>query len=315
VDPADLLDIENKAAAALSEPVTSQLQAITQELARRYVLEFGSIYAREPDPAKLSALKSWLTGELAKVDTSHVNKALKKATTQAWKHGYESAHADLGLKVDKIPSPAVSEETYAAIKATRGEVEQRLKGAQKLVAGAQRWGDLTYVMAKANQAATTARSHATYVTNATSNDAVMHVALSQKNVLLCWFNERDSCIHCAAYAGLTVKPGKLFPGGLTYGDRAIRTEPFASPPLHHWCRCHLGIIRKDDLAVPAALKREAQRSIAKGFALPSESDKVRLKAVQKLLESDPKLPATVLNKARREIKSGIFKSRRLPTKK
>jgi len=73
--------------------------------------------------------------------------------------------------------------------------------------------------------------------------------------------------------------------------------------LTHNCRCHLEA-QDDDVA--AALKREADRSILRGFALESESERARLDAAERLLASGVRAPASVKRYAETAINRGGF---------
>jgi hypothetical protein len=125
---------------------------------------------------------------------------------------------------------------------------------------------------------------------------------------LIWVAERDACVRCLAYAGLHVLPGAKFDGGLTFGPRwasVIGRPPLLGPGWfegegsHPWCRCELRIIHLADVAPMAdALKREARRSIAKGWARPTEGNTVRVVAAERLLAGSANLPKSVIAEAR-----------------
>jgi hypothetical protein len=76
------------------------------------------------------------------------------------------------------------------------------------------------------------------------------------------------------------------------------------PPLHPNCRCHIEIGISPDYA--EALQREAKRSILKGFKMESESEKVRLEAAKRLLETETGMPKSVEKYAERSVKRGKF---------
>jgi len=85
----------------------------------------------------------------------------------------------------------------------------------------------------------------------------------------------------------------------------------------HNCRCrcvpyygHAG--PPGSLTLPEALKREAQRSILKGWSLPSESERVRVAAAERLLARGSNLPKTVQQVARDAVKRGRFIDRTVP---
>lgn len=129
-----------------------------------------------------------------------------------------------------------------------------------------------------------------------------------------WLSKRDACVHCQAYAGTVANEGHNFPGGLTWGEEPICVSDIPGPPLHNGCRCHEERIDGGEHAMSDALKREAMRSIAKGWSLPSEDLNTRLKATQKLLDSNPSLPKSVIAEAKRAVRLGAFKSRIVPGK-
>lgn len=75
-----------------------------------------------------------------------------------------------------------------------------------------------------------------------------------------------------------------------------------------------------------ALRREAERSILNGYALPSESEAVRARAADKLLAkigdaknatspSGWKVPASVKKRARRALDKGEFTTGSVPTRR
>jgi hypothetical protein len=126
-----------------------------------------------------------------------------------------------------------------------------------------------------------------------------------------WVPERTACVVCAKYAGEVAARGGGFPLGLTFGAVPTDREPVPDPPRHPHCRCRTTPWSPDwatpgVLSFPEALKREAERSIAKGFALPSEPAPVRVAAAERLLATGPNLPASVLAFAARAVRSGEF---------
>lgn len=139
----------------------------------------------------------------------------------------------------------------------------------------------------------------TWAINNSANSAVSKLAL-KTNETMTWIPERDSCVHCMAYSGVrSTKTG--FPKGLTYGKKPLNSEgTLPHPPLHPHCRCTVEVGITDDYA--DALKREAVRSILRGFKLPSESEAVRIDAAKRLLEKDPVAPESVKKYSRSKIK-------------
>ena len=149
--------------------------------------------------------------------------------------------------------------------------------------------------------------------NRAHNRAVSEVA-SEARVGVVWIAERDGCVECLAYAGEVAYAGEEFPGGLTMDTKKPRnTRPLPSPPLHPNCRCSVIPYRETDgAAFPDALKREARRSVAKGWRVESESEAVRLRAAESLLRRGADLPQSVQDQAERSLSRASFPDRRVP---
>lgn len=142
-----------------------------------------------------------------------------------------------------------------------------------------------------------------YQVNLAANHARAAVLTKAKAGVM-WVPERNACVHCTKYAGLKREGGE-FPAGLSYAAEGLPAPPhgMASPPLHPNCRCALQGYDDD---VAAALKREADRSILRGFALESESERARLDAADRLLASGVRAPASVKRYAETAINRGGF---------
>lgn len=127
---------------------------------------------------------------------------------------------------------------------------------------------------------------------------------------LMWVSERSGCLGCAALAGQVIDLGEGFSGDRTWGDRPIAWIGYnGRPPRHPRCRCRTapwyGGQASQDAA--AALRREAQRSILRGWSLPSESEAARLRAAQRLLDStELDMPISVRRYAEQALAEGTF---------
>lgn len=132
------------------------------------------------------------------------------------------------------------------------------------------------------------------------------VAACGEGEVLIWQPERNACVRCLKYAGQYRSATGEFEAGQSFDPKAPRPEgTLPGPPLHPNCRCELEIIPKASAPDNAkALQREAQRSILKGWALESESDAVRTRAAQALLNSNVVAPKSVISETRRRLKSG-----------
>ena len=112
--------------------------------------------------------------------------------------------------------------------------------------------------------------------------------------------ERDACLRCTSYAGSVCEPTGLFAVVRAFED-GLTDE--VRVPVHPWCRCQKRLVHRDDAESNAApLRREAERSVARFDALPSESDRARTDAAKRLLDQGSQLPKTVLERAGRGVR-------------
>lgn len=112
--------------------------------------------------------------------------------------------------------------------------------------------------------------------------------------------ERDACLRCTSYAGSICEPAGLFAPVRAF-ESGIEAE--VRVPVHPWCRCTKKLVHRDDADRAAdPLRREAERSVARFDALPSESDRARTRAARLLIEQGSRLPKTVLQRAGREVR-------------
>lgn len=132
-----------------------------------------------------------------------------------------------------------------------------------------------------------------------------------------WVPERDACARCLRYAGLRLlRPADMFPAGLSYDPDQVDTAAgkIDGPPLHPHCRCELQVIAKGDSEEASeALQREAERAILKGWALPSEKQKSRVRAAKALLERGTDLPISVRREAAKRLGEGPTFTRGVPS--
>lgn len=157
----------------------------------------------------------------------------------------------------------------------------------------------------------------THTVNETVNEAIAE-QIKHAGAKKVWVSERDACVSCAAYAGIVVDEDADFPGGLSWDpNQRGRTAAIASPPRHPSCRCRVAAW-KDEWAepgvasMPEALRREAWRSIARGWSLPTESNAARIRAARELLRTGVRLPKSVLEFADRAVRVGRFADRTFP---
>lgn len=168
----------------------------------------------------------------------------------------------------------------------------------------------TAALAIAKQGVNSAELTAAYVVNQAHNEGISAVSHESPRVVSVWHAERNACLHCLAYQG-EVDIGDGYPEGLTYGATPLDTGPVMRPPLHPRCRCTQEIVTASDVAdYVGPLKREAARSVLRGWSTPSESGKARLDAAERLLKKGTTLPKSVQSYAKRAIQAGEFPASR-----
>lgn len=170
------------------------------------------------------------------------------------------------------------------------------------LAGAERDAILAPVFGAANSL----QNRVTSSVVAAGNQGVRRAA-SAAGVPVVWIAETNACVHCLAYSGHVVATGKKFPGGLTFGAKSYFPDAIASPPRHPNCRCFLEPL--NDQSYADALKREANRSVLRGFSLESESMTVRVAAAKKLLDEGVDAPKSVIAYAEKAVRAGEFPTR------
>lgn len=202
----------------------------------------------------------------------------------------------------------------------RGIVAERRDRALAMLrpAVARRWSHVLTGIGTARGALSAVRSHITWVVGQAVNEGLT-AGIRAIGAQKLWVAERDACVNCAAYAGLVADVGDDFPGGLSWDPQQRgRGEPLPAPPLHPNCRCRV-VAWKDEwaepgvLPFPEALRREARRSIARGFSLQTESNAARIRAARELLRRGANLPRSVEAYAATAIAAGRFTTRSVPT--
>src|SRR5690606_7174851 len=136
-----------------------------------------------------------------------------------------------------------------------------------------------------------------------AGQAVRDVA-TEKRANVVWVAERNGCLDCLAYAGMVSTSGTPFPGGLSFDTRTSPGPALLGPPKHPHCRCALQVLHPSDTEMAAALRREAKRSVLRGWA--DDSDRARVRAADALLAQDPRMPKSVQEAARRAVQAGTF---------
>ncbi len=256
------------------------------------------------DAEKREALNSLNLEEFMVVLTK-VEQDIVEGATEAFVQGIESGIEQAGT-VGRVFKRTLPIHLGISARAVQRLARRRVDTGSALLQLANTLGDAQIALAVANPAPAVA-THTRWLTNRASNEGITMVADVSSNIVTVWVAERDACVHCLAYQGQ--KRGRMgYPAGLTFGKKPLSDNPVSMPPLHPNCRC-TQMLLKTVVAQPVidGLKREAQRSILRGWSVESESQSVRLEAARKLLNKNPAVPKTVQAYARSSIKAGKFK--------
>lgn len=246
---------------------------------------------------------------IAQIEHVPFETAANAAVSDAYAAGQASAH-------ELINDPAIVEKT-AKGKPPKGvssdiagldkEGAAALAKSQKLAAlGTDPLAAASPLIAHANKL----RQTATSTVVGSGNAGVVDVGTAA-NMPMVWVAETDACVHCLAYSGQVVTAGDSFPSGLTYGRKPLAPYgQLVAPPLHPYCRCHVEVLL--DAGYAEALRREADRSVLRGFSLESESMSTRVDAANRLLEKGVDAPKSVIAYSTKSVKAGKFATRGRP---
>lgn len=321
--------IEDKAIKAATEKRYKTIDDALSSATSDWIKAFGSSGA-EGSGAPLSdmvraalgasngALKG-LEGSVISALSEAVGSAVTAAASQG-KAFVEAATGEAAEAGTKPRKPSLREER-ATVKAAIKEGESAFKKLLKRNV-IERLG-LRGILAGLNQARNVlsrAKSTITTSVNANVEKTMRATSTANKAPMEVWVAERDACVRCSKYAGQVVKRGEDWKGGQSWDPKQVdRNAKGVRPPLHPHCRCrpvpwNPAWAKEGEVSLPEAVTREAQRSVARGFSLPSESNASRIRALKALLQSNPKLPKTVLERARRDLNRGEFaRGRSVPT--
>lgn len=268
----------------------------------------------------LAVSDSGIVAKLARLAIPRIEQIAKAGVVDAFAAGADWALGSLVHTGDNaVDSTTVLKATHAADSPPVG-LSTPLDGLDDLVGTSKstalllvrNGADIDAALAPVFHAATIVRSTVVTQLNAASNTASRTVGEAVGSPMV-WEAERDACVYCLALAGEVVDtPGDLFPPADLYDAHgATARVTVQQPPLHPHCRCRLAILNSPDYA--ESLKREAQRSILRGFSLQSESNGVRVRAAARLLATDPVAPKSVKEYAAKAVKAGGFpRTRKVP---
>jgi len=336
-----LLELERQAVQLVAGPMRKLLANIFRMMASKYVLMFGSLDA--PATADLApALTDMLMRELEHLRSYDPTEVLLNEMHAATRLGI--LHANRYL-IDPVPEttaipmgPAVTR----ALDQLGGGVDRAVTAAQEFAESHPigEWKDVVQQMGKASQAATGLDRATAWSLSAAKSAAIREIAAARGAQLL-WVAEPDACVICLALSGHLIDPasGDGFDEFATFGKPSDvpgvwpPDQPLMGPPRHVNCRCvpelwvgpalepgglaDTSLYSRPDVGatvdLPAALRREAKRSIVYGWSVPSESSTVRLDAAARLLAKGAGLPKSVEARGRKFVAAGKFDNRVHPS--
>ncbi len=241
--------------------------------------------------------------EVLKLVAPSIGRDLAAAVAAAFNLGVRDAEKIIGEgRVPGVPKVA-PKPLVAAAAASEKAIAAEIAKARKL---ARAGVDPATVLAPVFAAGNALERDVTTLVNGAGNVGTTAVA-DAAGVPTVWVAETNACVECLAYSGRVAKPGKPFPGGLTYGAKSYNPTPVDAPPRHPRCRCTVEPL--NDQSYADALRREADRSVLRGFSLASEPMSKRVDAAARLLDRGVEAPKSVKAYAAKAVKRGEFPTR------
>jgi hypothetical protein len=309
-DLAELLDaLIDRDAATVTGPLSSRLDLLAPELTRLWVRHFGGTDRtphREKEAAEFAEraaqrIRSTLTPAAIRPG------ALEQILADAFALGVESASP--GTPAEGLSRPVRADDNGPdLLRPLNEQAAQAISAVAVDAVQARGYDAVSDAVARARRAATRIDATVAYETTQAAADGVTAVA-RDTGLQVVWVSERDGCLHCLAYAGETTDPGSPFPSGLTFAAHGLNPPgALLGPALHPHCRCVLQAHHPADQDIADALKREARRSVLRGWSHESESQPARLRAAARLLATaaGESMPKSVQKTARDAVKRGRF---------
>lgn len=340
---AEALAVEEAAAVTVAGPLRDELSGLLKAFGLRWVREFGPLGDRtQQTGSAFVALMADLGNALSRIGVGDAAARLREVASEARLLGRRQGYVEAGVKAAAAEVSALDLDAIGQSVDVTAEAEALLAKSSVLPTTYQRgsFATVTRTVSVAQQAVNRLDGAARAVTNEQINRGIAAVATALDGRLL-WIAERDACATCLALSGHFPDDDGLFDKDATFGN-PIRWVPpggLKTPPRHKWCRCRttvwLGEVTdatppipqqrgtRPEFAhvdMPTALRREAERSVLNGWALPSEPASVRAKAAARLLHrivdgrapSGWQVPKRVRSDAERDLKRGTFRTRRFP---
>lgn len=317
---------EDAAAAETTSPLRNIVDAFTREFVGYWTQVVGP-NDTEPTEEQTGKLRRLIKDVVARLVAAIKRIDVSGVAENALVLGIDQA-VEAASQFEKPKKPGARKQFPKDMRATMEKIvpaaEDRAKTLFIVSSGPMTRERMTEVIAVAKAAVGSVDVGTRIVVNRGISAGNIVVAKANEYEVI-WRPERDACLDCLALAGVISKGG-VFPKGRTYRANgkcySIPKGSLVGPPLHPNCRCGTAMWKPEWMgarnrneapfggSLPEALRREAQRSVIKGWATKSESDAARRKAAAKLLASEPALPKTVIARAKKKVASrGAFATR------
>lgn len=333
------LALEAEAVQTLAAPVSAAVAAVLAWMHVEYLAVFGTS-RDEQSGLRFQLFTQRVASKLRGVRRPQSPQLLdyaRQARTLGVEQGLREAGQfteDLADTLDQAPSQATRETVDAAL----GSAGEKVQAAQRHVAHvtAGTLADVEAAVMPAQQAANALERDLVSLVHASLNDGLA-AAVKATDGRLLWLAERDACTVCLPLSGMLADDNGEFDWTLTFGAKAYPPKayndagqlveiPLRRPGRHPLCRCRVtwwyGDRTPGPNDFPTALRREAERSILNGYALPSEPVSTRIHAAEALLKrigamnsrspSGWQVPTTVQQRARTRLKTGRFTTQPVP---
>lgn len=297
----ELAAYERKVARAAADPIRAELAAL---LRRLHLLWPGNDAERAAQLAVIQSFDLSVFAPLAVSAATGVDQGVAVTAVSSAARAARQARVT-GAAHAKTPSPRKARSVQAEVQKAAKEQTRR---ATVLLNTATTLKQTERALSVAGSLANRVENMATWHVNKANADAFTAVQRANPVLVRMWRAERDACVHCLAYQGNYCETAdEQFPAGLTFAAEPLTNGPVPNPPLHGRCRCELVLVHRDRVdPLSEAYKREAQRSILRGTALPSEAESIRVEAADRLLDAGTNLPASVQQAAKRAVRRGQF---------
>lgn len=245
--PDAIRDLEHRAIADATRPLAQAIADAQAQAGGRWIRETVG----NQIPARLAEFIDWVRDLLRRAFAGRGKQARHAAETAAYNGAQLGTRqtlaiaAAMGQRPEDLPPVEPGPEAQQAAEAIPAAVDQEQGHALALLTGAgltaMGFAGLTAAFTRARRAVgRIAAGTAVAITSAVAHGASLVARAFGGGVRLLWVAEADACPACAAYAGLHIRPGGKFSGGLTLGPpRTAFPTAVTGPPRHPRCRCAL----------------------------------------------------------------------------